>query len=207
MKLYFDTNILRDCLKRRNLDTVRLMEILREKGVECFTSMFGMMELVDTEKDNCFFEKHIRRGEEVQKIFRKRGQMDLNVDELDEIRAQVSQLFISYNFVKILTLVDIGWNNAYTIGSSSNLDSNDSLHLAMALGSGCNCLVTSDAFLKKEGMKFIELQNDKLSDEDEKIKFEILTPSEVLKKMVSVAEEKVLPVSEEKIVSTSEASI
>lgn len=70
MKLYLDTNVLRDCLKRRNLETLRLLEIIREKRLECVTSVFSVMELIDTEKDDFFFNDHLKKGLEISKILR-----------------------------------------------------------------------------------------------------------------------------------------
>jgi len=157
MKIYLDTNIIRDCLKRRNLQSIRLMEIIRERKIECKTSIFTVMELIDTEKDDEFFSNSLKKGEEISKILRRKGERNLKSDNLNDIWTDISTLLVTYKFIEFVNLVNEGWATAFDICRMSNLDADDSIHLASAVGSGCNILLTSDSFLKKEGTQILLL--------------------------------------------------
>ena len=95
-------------------------------------------------------------------------------------------MFASYKFIEFVNLDGaVGWNIALGICRVGNLDADDSIHLASAIGSGCTVLLSSDSFLKKEGMRIIAGHNDvaKKDSSFKKISLEILTPEEVLSKL------------------------
>lgn len=181
MKLYLDTNVIRDCLKHRKLQTIQLMEIIRERKIECFTSIFTVMELIDNEKDDAFFHGKLKSGLEVSKILRQRSNRDLKTEDLDDIWININNLLAGYPFIQFANITEEGWPNAFAVCKKSNLDSDDSIHLATALGSKCDILLTSDSFLKREGLDFIKNINEEL--EEDKLEMKIMTPEEVLKKL------------------------
>mgnify|MGYP002405554215 CR=1 FL=1 len=188
MIIYLDTNIIRDCFKRRSLDTIRLMEIIRERKIKCKSSVFSVMELINVEKDHLFFNKSLLKGEEVSSILRKRSERNLKVDELNDLWVEISNLLESYKFIEFINIEGIGWNMAFGICQVGNLDADDSIHLASAIGSNCDILVTSDKFLKKEGTRIISNNNTiaKKNPNFKKISLEILTPVEILKRFNKV---------------------
>ncbi len=181
MKIYLDTNILRDCLKNRKPESVRLMEIIRTKKIPCVTSAFTMMELMDIEKEHSFFLKKIMKGLEINKILRTRNDRDLNTSDLNEITEQIKILRETYGFVELIVIIkNEGWQVAVDICNQTNISAPDSLHLASAIGSGCNFFITSDNFLKKEGNKFFSSAK---TPKGSKINFKIIEPNEAIKEI------------------------
>ena len=187
MKIYLDTNTLRDCLKRRNLNTIRLLEIIRERKIECNSSIFSVMELIDEEKDDTFFNNHLRKGEEITSIMRTKNQRDLKIDDFNELSEIIKNFLATYNFIKFVTLAGEGWTTAFDVCKLSNLDADDSIHLASAIGTS-DILLTSDSFFKKEGTQLIESHNN--SVKENKINLEIKNPNEVLKLLEENQEDK-----------------
>lgn len=156
MKIYLDTNILRDCLKNRNIQSIRLMEIIRQKKIECITSAFALMELMDNEKEHSFFFKKLSKGMGVNKILNERKNKELNPYDLGEISNQIDAFKQTYNFLQFVVIKEVaGWQMAIDVCRQGCVSAPDSLHFASALGSGCNLLVTNDTSFKKEGNKFI----------------------------------------------------
>jgi len=186
MKVYIDTNILRDCLRRRKLESIRLMEILREKKIACVSSIFTLMELLDIEKDDLFFNNHLKKGEEVSGINRGRDKRDLISEDLKNISKQVENLLQTYSFVELVNIVeDGGWDLTKQVCELANLSAPDSIHLATAILSDCNFLITSDTFLISEGKKLIKFTNTD-AEEKNKIKLEIASPEKLIKDILTL---------------------
>jgi len=61
-----------------------------------------------------------------------------------------------------------------------NLDADDSIHLASAIGSGCDTFVTSDNFLRREGKRLIKIHN-KVPESEKKVHLKFVAPDEALK--------------------------
>jgi len=161
------------------------MEIIRERKIKCKSSVFSIMELINVEKDHLFFNKRLLKGEEVSSILRKRSERDLKIDELNDLGGEINTLLESYKFIGLVNLEGVGWEMAFGICRVGNLDADDSIHLASAIGSGCDTLITSDGFLKKEGTRIINSHNEvaKKDTNFNKISLEILNPLEVLNKL------------------------
>ena len=185
MIIYLDTNIIRDCFKRRNLDTIRLMEIIRERKIKCKSSVLSIMELINVEKDHLFFNKGLLKGEEVSSILRKKSERNLKIDELNDLGNEISNLLESYKFIEFVNISGVGWDMAFGICRVGNLDVDDSIHLASAMGSNCDILVTLDVFLKKEGTRIIRGHNEvaKKDTNFKNISLEILNPTEIIKRL------------------------
>ena len=154
--VYIDTNICRDCIRRRNKDSIHLMEIIRDKKWGCTTSIFTIMELVDVEKDDIFFTKKITRGWEINHILRQRYDKDLNREDFDEVTKRIRNFFENYNFIELVTLTNEGWDLALDISSHSNLFAPDVIHLATAWQAKCNVIITSDEQFLKESKKILK---------------------------------------------------
>src|SRR6185437_978085 len=142
--IYLDTNVLRDCIKGRNHDSIQLLGKIRDKKWNCVTSVFTFMELLDVEKDDTFAYKKIRRGWDFNKISRERNRKDLTDDELREVYDQIISLYSAYKFIVINSLNEEGWKRAFRVSALTNISSADIIHLSVALTSNCNLLVTSD---------------------------------------------------------------
>lgn len=184
MKIYLDTNILRDCLKNRSTSSNRLLEVIRQKKIDCGTSVFTLMELVDIEKDHSFFTKKLLKGEEVSKINRQKSERDLHSLDLTEISNQIDTIQETYDFLELIAITESqGWQLAADICKLSNLNAPDSLHVASAIGSGCDIMITNDQFLKTDATHLIKASNQNIDEQKNKIKLEILNTKEALKRL------------------------
>ena len=94
MKIYLDTNIIRDYLENRNPKSVELVELARQKGWECLTSAFTMMELADLEQDSIFFQKTvIRKKWDVDRFLRERRQKTLSDNDYKDLEKYLNKIW------------------------------------------------------------------------------------------------------------------
>jgi len=155
--IYLDTNVLRDCVTKRNYNSIHLMNFIKKKKWRCVTSTFSIMELHDTEKDYEFFIKKIKEGYEINEILSARRQINLNEMSLLKITGKIDMFLEKYKFLETWNLErDDDWVLANIISSSTNLSAEDSIHLATAFMTGSNLIVTRDGHFKKEGETFIK---------------------------------------------------
>jgi len=165
--IYLDTNVCRDCIKNRSKktkDSVHLMGIIKDQRWECITSTFTFMELYDIEKDDYFFYKKQRLGWDINAILRERRYKDLSDSDLNEVHERISGFFDEYDFIKFHQLDgEEGWEIAEMMNSTTNLSAADSIHLAVAWGTACDLLITSDQGLIDEATKFLK-ENDLWND-------------------------------------------
>lgn len=154
-KVYIDTNIIRDCIRRRKESSITLMKEIRERKVECITSIFTLIELWNLEKQESFFFKKMRKHFELNAILSNRNQMDLNESELNDINDELDKFFQEYNFITTVQLAPEGWQFAFNIARTTNIQPGDILHLATALGERCDTLISGGDSFIKESKKFI----------------------------------------------------
>lgn len=174
MKLYFDTNILRDYLENRNPKSIELVELARQNNVDCFTSAFTMMELSDLQKDTAFFHKTvITKKWDVDRFLRERRKKTLSDDDYCEINNYLNTVSVRLPFIKFFNLSEDGWKIAQFISSHSNLSATDTLHLATAYIAHSNVLVTND-------QDFIKYGNEVLKKSKRKDDIIICTPEKVV---------------------------
>ena len=161
--IYLDTNVCRDCIKNRSKkakDSIHLLGIIKDRKWECITSTFTFMELYDIEKDELFFNKKLRLGWEVNKILRERRHKDLSDSDLGEVQERIGEFYDEHNFIKFHQIDgEKGWETAEIISNNTNLSAADSIHLAVAWGSACDLLVTSDQDFIDETTRFFQ-END-----------------------------------------------
>ena len=114
------------------------------------------METSDILKDNRFIMEKIDEGYTFKKILRTRHNKDLSEDTLKKIYERIEkQFFNQYNFIKLYDLTESGWELALGISSLSNISTPDTIHLATALETKCDLLVTSDEIFCKQADEFI----------------------------------------------------
>ena len=162
-RIYLDTNICRDCIKNRTKitkESIQLMGIIKDENWYCMTSAFTLMELYDLEKEDLFFNKKLRQGLDINTIFRLRKHKDLSESDLEEVKIRMQNFLDEYKFIILHALEgNEGWTLANTVSAQTNLSAPDCIHLAVAIGSNCNILVTSDQEMIGEGSKFLK-END-----------------------------------------------
>ena len=158
--IYLDTNVCRDCIKNRSKkakDSIHLLGIIKDRKWECVTSTFTFMELYDIEKDELFFNKKVRLGWEINKILRERRHKDLSDSDLKEVEERIAGFYDEHNFIEFHQLDgEKGWEIAEIISNTTNLSAADSIHLAVAWGSACDLLVTSDQDFIDETTRFFQ---------------------------------------------------
>lgn len=157
MRVYLDTNILRDYMENRNQKSIELVECVRQKNLECYTSSFSMMELSDLQKDTMFFQKTvISKKWDIDKFLRQRRQKDLSEDNYKELEEYLDTTTAKLSFLKFANLGEEGWVIAKYISSHSPLTAVDTIHLATAYTAECNLLITNDDQFIKAGNKILE---------------------------------------------------
>lgn len=173
---YIDTNVIRDCIKRRKTETIVAIDYIKENRWKCYTSIFALMEESDIEKDFNFFNKKVKQGMEINEILRMRNSKDLGVENLDDSAEKIQEFIDQYEFVEIQNIVsDTSWNKAVTASKQSNISSSDIIHLVTAGESKCDILLTSDEFFIKEGREFLNKIKEKTPIFCKPIKKEILS--------------------------------
>lgn len=157
MKVYLDTNILRDYMENRKQKSIELVECVRQKNLECYTSSFSMMELSDLQKDTLFFQKTvIGKKWDVDKFLRQRRQKDLSENDFKGIEEYLTAINTKLSFLKFANLGEEGWRIAQYISAHSPLTAVDTIHLTTAYTAGCNLLVTEDNQFITAGSKILE---------------------------------------------------
>jgi predicted nucleic acid-binding protein len=155
-KVYIDTNVIRDCIKRRKDYSLSLMKTIRQRQIECITSIYTLLELWRIEKEEDFFYRMIRQGYDLNTILRQRSNKDLTDSELNEVNARLDRFFKEYDCVTAVQLVEEGWQFALDIARTTNIEPADIMHLATALGERCDLLITGDGPFMVQAREFVE---------------------------------------------------
>lgn len=158
--LYLDTNIildvLRDRRRRGELVSLKLLEQAKRNKWYISTSTFAIMEILDVEQDDLFFQLRVSEGDTVADVLRIRRQRDLTTEQLDRISKKLrDKLSISYDYIAQWHLDQKGFDHALELVRTTNITAPDCIHLATALELGCDFLVTTDEFFLKEARKHI----------------------------------------------------
>lgn len=181
---YIDTNVAIDYATNRDIQTVLVLERIREKGWKCVSSTLLAMEMADYKQDYEFIAKEVNKKRDPEDILRSRGNKNLKKSDFQEIEEWFEEF---QQHFRDLTLYDFiqdtnGWALAREISFNSNLAAPDVLHLTSAmLGSiagYCDIFVTKDGLLRKEAENIVI--HYKLGS-----KLKVMTPAEVKKKFFS----------------------
>jgi len=155
--IYLDTNIVRDCFSGRNKLSVILLREFKKSKLRCITSTLSTMELYDTEKENISLITSIKKGYEGGALLSKRRNTTLNSTQLRKINSKIDLFFKRYKFIEIWDLEkDDDWDLAKGISSSTNIATNDAIHLMIAIKVGVNLLITKDSHFLTEAEDFIK---------------------------------------------------
>jgi len=158
--LYLDSNVILDVLRdrRRHGQLVSLELLERTKRDKWFvsTSPFAIMEILDVEQDDLFFQIKVSEGNTVADVLRIRRQRDLPKRLLDKISNRIEEkLRIAYKHIQYWELDSEAFDHAVELARQSNISATDCIHLATAIEAGCDVLVTTDEFFMKEAKKYI----------------------------------------------------
>lgn len=178
---YIDTNIALDYATNRDIDTVMLLERIKERGWKCVSSTFLAMEMADYKKEDLFIERARGKKWEFRKILREKDNKELKnvdfesaIDWFEDFKKRYKEIDM-YDFLQDKE----SWSLAQEISFNSNLTAPDVIHLTSAIwaafGNHCDIFITKDKLLNKESKKILEQY---------KLKgvFKIMTVAEVKKK-------------------------
>lgn len=150
-KLYLDTNIILDVIRKRWIPSVTLFERIKSERWKCITSRFTFLEMLDTEHEQCYIDNLVAEGRPLSKV---RGLLGnryqkghaLPNRDLEKIHAffathsQTTFAYISFQY----PIAESFWNNAEKYCDTMPISVEDAMQLAFAVESGCNILVTRD---------------------------------------------------------------
>lgn len=157
--IYIDTCILRDVKDRRNQGSIDFMSWIKIKGLTCFISFFGLMELTGIEKEDIFIRrKLVYEKATLDEVISERKNLDLKRDEFVKCSQYIEQVADTYSFLEVVDLDNNGWNLALTIAVFSNLHATDAVHLAAAWQADCAVIITRDTFFIKEAAKYLKAE-------------------------------------------------
>lgn len=149
-KIYLDSNVILDILRSRQTSSVAMLEQLIKRSWKLASSFLALMELLNREQERRFVEQRWQEGETLDDIFRRRHERNLTANVLDAISRDLNQSIASLiPTVEWLYLDEDGWNRAIEVKASTNLSSEDCIHLAIALISECDIIVTRDTFFAR----------------------------------------------------------
>ncbi len=158
---YIDTNIALDYATKRDIQTVLVLEKIKEKGWRCVSCTFLAMEMADYKKDALFIAQAMSKKWEVRKILRKVNNKDLRKTHFDAVYDWFEDFKKQYQKIQMYDFLqdEDAWELAQEISFSSNLAAPDVIHLTSALVGAatgvCDILVTRDKLLADEAKRII----------------------------------------------------
>ncbi len=159
---YIDTNIALDYATNRNIQTVLVLERIKERRWRCVSSTFLAMEMADYKKEDLFIEKARSKKWEMRKILREKDNKELKsvdfentIDWFEDFKKRYKKIEM-YDFLQDSE----SWKLAQEISFNSNLNAPDVIHLTSAIlgavGGYCDVFITNDKLLNNEAKRIIE---------------------------------------------------
>lgn len=181
-KIFLDTNIVLDYLERRNNHSIILIEKIKVKKIDCYCSLFLLLELLDVQKDTLFFNKLVLdRKATINEFLRDRYHKNLAKSDFESLNEKLDGIIQTLQFIHFYELSAFGWEMALAISSETNLLSQDVVHLATAITLNCNVLVTRDMAMIKDGTRILQDKDFLKHIKLKKDCIRILTPEQVNK--------------------------
>lgn len=178
---YIDTNIALDYATSRDIQTVIILEKIKEKGWRCVSSTFLAMEMADYQKNALFIGEALAKKWEVRKILNNINNKNLRSTQLDTVGDWFEDFKKRYKKIQMFDFLQdsFAWEVAQDISFTSNLTAPDVIHLTSAIvgaiGGYCSFFITKDGLLLKEAKKIIERYRLKT-------KLKVMTIAEVKRK-------------------------
>lgn len=150
-QLYLDTCIILDVIHNRWNPSTKLIERIKSEYWKCITSRFTFLELLDTEHEQRYIDNLVAEGyplSRVRGLLGNRHQKAHGLPKRDLERThaflashiQTTFAFISFQY----PVAESFWNRVESYCDTTEIAIEDGMHLALALESGCNILVTRD---------------------------------------------------------------
>ena len=156
-----DTNIFLDYIRKRDERVIMFIHDARENDIDLVTSYFTYLEILDKEAEDRYIERELKNKKTFNEIRRNFYNRDLTKDELAGVSAKTAEKMPSHkgeylDLFSLYFLNDDGWVFAMELMSEINLNSGDAVHLATAIESKCDVLLTKDGHLIKNAKGKIE---------------------------------------------------
>lgn len=159
---YIDTNVALDVATNRNIQTVLVLERIKERNWKCVSSTFLAMEMADYQQTHAFINKEISKKRNPEDILRSRESKNLresDFQETEEWFSEFSQRFRNLTLYDFITDPN-AWALARDISFNSNMSAPDVIHLTSAIlgaiGGYCDIMITNDGHFIKEAEKTID---------------------------------------------------
>jgi len=177
VKIYLDASVIVSFLAGKDEHVAELFLLCNEKNILYQISPFSLMEALDIKQEHRYFLKKVADGFSIRDALKDRRSRNLTKEEIIKVHKDTlitlkPQKLDWYYYSKGSNW----WEEAINIVSDTNINSSDAIHLAQALISGYDFLVTHDGPFIKEGNKYIK-ENFK------NVKLEILRPNQMVEKL------------------------
>ena len=196
--LYIDTNVVLDYIADKDNNVIVLMKSVKSRRWKLRISTFAMIELAEYRKNEIFLWdklsqnkslnsiiKRIKNPRENKKLsFYHFEQLENWLNNLEEALPNIGFLDLTSSKVKS---VPSSWHLAYYLGTYSNLNAKDVIHLSTAAAAAqnneCDFFITSDGDLYKESNKLIK-------ENKWTTKIKVMKPKEFVEKYPPVKKKK-----------------
>lgn len=159
---YLDTNVILDAIHNRWQPSVELIRRIEAEDWQCATSRYTVLELLDMEQEERFIENLRLDGLLLSQSRgllgnRRQPKWGLQQRELDAIYIQLHDVLTTrYSFITFEhPHLPEFWDKAEEFCSATNIGAADAIHLASAIGMGCNVLVTRDKDFRRIADNYI----------------------------------------------------
>ena len=148
--LYLDSNILISYIHERENASVNLINKIRQKKWACFTSSFSALEIYDFERLEAWVQakrtKHWTYDQIMRNYSKRHGDaIGLTNEQLESVFITIRDWLSSFEgYITFKRINDDISINSETLCRKTNMSGADALHLATALHTGCNMIVTND---------------------------------------------------------------
>lgn len=154
LHIYVDTPVLVDLVGARRRASEAVFAQAIERPWTIWSSLFASMEAYDAQQEATYLTSRIRRGLSGEQVWRNRRERDLAPQVLGKIARRVGRAIDRVApSIKWVVLDDEGWDLATDLAASTNITAADCLHLAAALITDCDVLLSSDKFFCREAQE------------------------------------------------------
>ena len=163
-RYYLDTNIFLDYIRRRDEDTIAFINNANAHNMELVTSYLTYLEILDKECEDYFVQREFKNKKTFDVIRRNIYNRNLKKNELNLVTEKTTEIMGEISGMVQFTLFylnDRGWGHAMELMSEINLNSGDAVHLATAIESECDVLLTKDQHFKRNAKEKIECMDIK----------------------------------------------
>ena len=150
-RLYLGTNVLLDLVRsKRPVESRELVKWGESKQWRLISSLYARMELYQRYQEEVFFLSGIRQGQSADELNRRRTDFSPAEKQLAGITVRINNDFDRrFQSIEWVYLDEDGWRQAISFASQLTLSVQDCLHLATAVITGCDVLVTRDGSFSK----------------------------------------------------------